>query len=226
MKKNGFVFIETIIVTAVLTVSLLMIYLTFTVTLSNEKRRLGYDDTGYLYNTYYIETFLKSLELKTYINTYFSDNNVYLKQLSCDNLLFKDMTSSVGISQKNLCEKIIYQNSLNVSKVYISRYDLNTLKECLAKGKNCTNNTLKKNIENLNNNLVFYIRTLTKDPLYDPSTTYRLIIEYVEEELDYENVKNKKNGKCESDYVVNPSNSSKCIRKYTKYYYSNVNIKM
>src|SRR5574344_2256543 len=70
MKNRGFVFVETIVVIAILTVSLLTIYLTFTNVLENEKRRATFDDTAYIYKTYYIEDFLVSLYMDKFINTY------------------------------------------------------------------------------------------------------------------------------------------------------------
>ena len=44
MKKNGFVFVETIIAIVVLTSSLLLLYSTFSKILQSEKTRVYYDD--------------------------------------------------------------------------------------------------------------------------------------------------------------------------------------
>lgn len=62
-NKKGFVFIETIVVVAVLTVSLLMIYSTYSATLRKEKNRMSYNDSVYLYRTYYLEKFFRNFRL-------------------------------------------------------------------------------------------------------------------------------------------------------------------
>ena len=219
MNKKGFVFVETIIITTVLTVALLSIYLTFTVALSSEKRRLGYDDVGYLYNTFFIEKYFRSLQINSYIDTYFKDNTIQIKQISCnDNILYDNMNN-----QKTICEKI-FNNSADfgVEKAYITRYDLNDIKDCISKGNSCPN-AKRKNIENLSNSMIYYIRTLSKEDGVDVNNTYRLIIEYKETEKDYENTKTR-NGKCDSDYEYD-SSKGKCIRVITKYYYSSIDLK-
>ena len=57
MKKNGFVFVETIIVVAVLATSLILMYISFNKIIINEKKRITYDDISYIYRTYYLEDF-------------------------------------------------------------------------------------------------------------------------------------------------------------------------
>lgn len=72
MKKNGFVFIETIIAIVVLTSSLLLLYSTFTKLLQSEKTHVNYDDMAYIYRTWYIKNELKELNLNSvlyYLNT-------------------------------------------------------------------------------------------------------------------------------------------------------------
>mgnify|MGYP004538490225 FL=1 len=55
MKNNkGFVFIETIIVTVVLTTTLIFLYSNFSKRVLDERKRLYYDDISYIYKTLYI----------------------------------------------------------------------------------------------------------------------------------------------------------------------------
>lgn len=51
-NKNGFVFVETIVVCAVLAVSLVTIYSSFILIVNNQKRRNNYDQTVYNYRAY------------------------------------------------------------------------------------------------------------------------------------------------------------------------------
>ena len=57
--KKGFIFVETMVVIAFLGTVLLTVYSSFTTVLDNAKTRLAYDDTVYLYRTYYILSFLE-----------------------------------------------------------------------------------------------------------------------------------------------------------------------
>lgn len=61
-KKNGFVFVETMIVVVILIVSLLVIYSSYMGLISNERRLSRYDDPAFIYKTYSIAKFL--LEMK------------------------------------------------------------------------------------------------------------------------------------------------------------------
>lgn len=61
-KKNGFVFVETMIVVVVLVSILLIIYSSYANLISLEKRQARYDDPLFIYRTYAIGEFLVSLE--------------------------------------------------------------------------------------------------------------------------------------------------------------------
>ena len=64
-KKNGFVFVETMIVTVILIASLLLIYIQYTALISNEKRLARYDDPAFIYKTYQVADFLLTLKDET-----------------------------------------------------------------------------------------------------------------------------------------------------------------
>ena len=59
MNKKGFIFIETIIVTAVVLASLMLVYSLYISSIASENRRLRYDDTAKLYETFYKKIFRK-----------------------------------------------------------------------------------------------------------------------------------------------------------------------
>ena len=68
-NKKGFVFIETIIMIVVLAASLLILYNSYSSSVSDEKRRLTHDDTSYLYRNYYLlEHILSADNLSSFIN--------------------------------------------------------------------------------------------------------------------------------------------------------------
>lgn len=60
-KKNGFVFVETMIVVVVLIALLLILYSSYAGLISNERRRARYDDPAFIYKTYVAAKFLMSL---------------------------------------------------------------------------------------------------------------------------------------------------------------------
>ena len=61
-KKNGFVFVETMIVVVVLVTTLLIIYSSYTGIISIERRRARYDDPSFIYKTKTIADFLVELK--------------------------------------------------------------------------------------------------------------------------------------------------------------------
>ena len=215
MGKKGFVFVETIVVTVVLTVALITIYATFNSVLTNEKKHMAYDDTGYMYRTFYVQNFLANLNIKGYINNYFSDNSILIKQLYCNDVsLYHDNEEMHSMSV--VCEKLInIPETLDIKNVYITRYDLSNLKNCIY--NNCSDANLKKNIENLDLAFINYIKSLKPNQFYNDK--YRLIIEYEESEYDYSNYMKPKNSTCQADYeLIN----GKCIRDVHKFYFDNI----
>ena len=63
MNKKGFIFVETIIVIAILLSSLMLIYSLYASSVSNENIRLRYDDTAKLYEAFYLRKYLESFNL-------------------------------------------------------------------------------------------------------------------------------------------------------------------
>lgn len=59
-NNKGFIFLETIIITVVLTTTLIFLYSNFSKNINDEKRRLYYDDIAYVYKTIFIRNAVKS----------------------------------------------------------------------------------------------------------------------------------------------------------------------
>ena len=68
MKKKGFVFIETIVVTGFLITSLMVLYTLFVATNNRETRKLRYDDSPKIYETYYLYRYLESFKLNDLVD--------------------------------------------------------------------------------------------------------------------------------------------------------------
>ena len=55
MKKNGFVFMETVVVVCLLSVTLLMLYGSYSHVLRKSGEKKNYDTTDSIYTTYYVK---------------------------------------------------------------------------------------------------------------------------------------------------------------------------
>ncbi len=186
-KKKGFVFVETLVVTAVLTISLLASYSTFSALVIKEKERITYNDSAYLYRTYYIEKFLKNFSLynvRDYIDSETTINGKKVKRayskIGCSGDLFPPEANH------NLatCEALI--NSLNVENLYLTFKDLGYLQQCNNWEGDCAV------FATLDDGMAEYIKTIggsSKTGNEASQSGYRIIAEY----------KEKKDGtKCDS----------------------------
>ena len=141
-KKNGFVFIETMVTIVILATALLAMYSLFTNMLVNEKRRVYYDDPIYVYRANYLIDIFKErfffasnneLNPDQHINMedILIDNDdtgtpykAYLRSFSCDNDIFNDEY----YSSKKDCRQFFYEQRLY--RVYISQFDLSYMDTC------------------------------------------------------------------------------------------------
>lgn len=90
MNNKGFVFLETIIVTVVLTTTLIFLYSNFSKTVNDEKRRLYYDDIAYMYKTLFIrQALIKHINKDVFDKAVINANNV---KVNGDN----ELTNSLG----------------------------------------------------------------------------------------------------------------------------------
>lgn len=79
--KKGFALLETIIVITFVTVSLLLLYGTFTSMLLNREKNIEYDDAANIYKMYYLKEYLLLNGMNDYLNI--SD----IREISCDDFL-------------------------------------------------------------------------------------------------------------------------------------------
>ena len=85
--KKGFALLETIIVITFVTVSLLLLYGTFTSLIENKEKNILYDDASNIYEMYYLKEYLELNGL----DQYFGVGNII--QLSCDDFSFASCSS-------------------------------------------------------------------------------------------------------------------------------------
>ncbi len=184
MNKKGFVFVETIIVIAVIMTILIMLYGSFISILNQERRDMTFDDVTYVYRTFYIEDFLVSLNLEQYIKDHLETPNSagkmpLLATFTChDDSLYnlRDENGNNNPSEedkKNFCEALTDGGRLEVENIYITRYDVSDLTSCMNTDNSirCASN---EELRNLTPGAVNYFRTLSGNE----ENAYRLIIEY------------------------------------------------
>lgn len=173
MKKNGFVFVETIIAIVVLTSSLLLLYSSFNKVLQAEKTRVYYEDVNYIYRTYYIKNRINELNINALLNDLINNQDKYFV--------------TVGIEYQDLFkghekEKTYFSNMLNdfeVSQMIILKENkIDNLKRCTLECSLDSNCNEYENCNGLYTNLsedfINYLKTI----YIDVSCTYILAIEY------------------------------------------------
>ena len=149
MNKNGFVFVETIVVITVLTTALLLLFSSFNNILKKEKERMNYDDVAYIYRTHYLKNTLDKLNLNDVLTTFNSDDNKYF-------LTINKETTNLFIDREN------YQNYFNkilddyeVEEMFIVKTkELDNLKACLI-DKSCDNE--------FDEEVIKYLKTINVD---------------------------------------------------------------
>ena len=159
MNKKGFVFVETIVVTAILLASLVLVYSSFVASNNQETRRLRYDDMNKLYETYYLKQYLESFELDMlkarindttlYQNIYPGQSDLFGAAYNGEKLFFEDLWLDLHI-------QTVLLTTYDVSKIFSTCDSANPAGLCS------------------NNNLMTYLRTLDNDS----ETGYRLIVEF------------------------------------------------
>ena len=173
MKKNGFVFVETIIAIVVLTSSLLLLYSTFNKVLQSEKTRVYYDDVTYIYRSYYLQNRMNELNMMAVLNDITSNQDKYFVTVGVEyQELFKGYEK----------EKTFIANMLEdyeVSQIIILKENkLDNLKNCTLE---CSLDTTCNEYENCNgiytnlsDEFISYLKTI----FVDVSCTYVMAVEY------------------------------------------------
>ena len=225
MNKKGFMFVETIMVMTILTTSLITIYITFSRVLINEKRRAMFDDTSYLYRTYLLEDYLVSLNLNNYIKKYLVDAGKKIIVFNAEdgslyNIYEYGSRNDKEAGKQAFSNKVISNGDdyLQISRIYITYYNVNDLKQCLTKSNknSCTNNASMEALNNMSTNAILYLKTLS-----GTDDGYRLIVEYQEEYIDYNKKGKLKDGNCTNGYV---KENNTCYRKVTENYYNSTKL--
>ena len=129
--KKGFIFVETMVVIAFLGTVLLTVYSSFTTVLDNAKTRLAYDDTVYLYRTYYILSFLEENNLTDYIKDKFGAGrgatDTIISEFGCSGS--KQILQSGNYhSEQEFCTSMV--NTWNVNHIFIMPYNVNKVVSC------------------------------------------------------------------------------------------------
>jgi len=173
MKKNGFVFVETIVAVVILTSSLLLLYSTFSKILQSEKTRVYYDDVNYIYRTWYVKERINSLNIMAALRDITSNTDKYFV--------------TVGIEYDNLFtgyerEKTYISNLLEdyeVSQIIILKENkIDNLKKCTLEcslDSNCNDYENCNGLyTNLSDEMINYLKTI----YIDVSCNYVLAVEY------------------------------------------------
>ncbi len=160
MEKNGFIFIETIVIVAILTFSLLVVYTSYNSAITKEKNRLKYNDTVYLYRTYNIVNYLKNNGLKN-MKSLVKDNA--LIQFNCRHNIL-----NLSIENQKFCDSLFIE--YHIKKIYISKNDVSFVQNCTSSiAGDCSIFASDQNLYN-------YVKTIG-----DKGTAgYRIIVEYSE----------------------------------------------
>ena len=134
--KKGFIFVETMVVIAFLGTVLLTVYSSFTAVLDNAKTRLYYDDTLYLYRTYYILAFLEDNNLTDFIKDKFGSGRTVSDKLIVEFGCSGSDQIIRGGKNESKDERVFCQstvNNWNVKHIFIMPYVVNSVVECTNK---------------------------------------------------------------------------------------------
>lgn len=226
-KKNGFIFIETMIVVVVLLASLLLIYSSYMGLVSNNRRMARYDDPEFIYKTYSVGKFLLDLKDEngsSIIANKIKEQNTIIKQIESgnqdnskspivyisinDNDLFYD-ASSVDNKSGNETRKDFFStlyNSLNIQTIILLNKKQITSSE----------EGVKINESEISSDLYKYLMSI--DVSGDKEDQTYLIVMYAE----------KVNGSsCDVNRLLNNDQEKELIKRESActYYYANLKVK-
>jgi type II secretory pathway pseudopilin PulG len=120
MKKNGFVFIETIVVICVLSVTLLLLFSSYSYMLRKSRERGLFDNTDSIYKTYYVKQMIDRYKSSYGANDsrtsikFYIDRNSECKQMGSYASYVCDLSSD-SYSGQLLSAKLSYE----VEKIYL-----------------------------------------------------------------------------------------------------------
>lgn len=154
-NNKGFIFLETIIVTVVLTTTLIFLYSNFSKNINDEKKRLYYDDIAYVYKTIFIRNAVKSTINDTIFQRAIDDNKTNNRNSLKNNFVYLfnseskycNLYESTDLDNMN-CNaenyKSLYFDNTYIKDVnelykfktliYFKTADLTNIKKCINKG--------------------------------------------------------------------------------------------
>ena len=112
-KKNGFIFVETVIVTCVLLTSLMVIYSLYVHSINTETRYTRFDDPVKLYESYYLSKYFKSFDFH-YLIENIKDNCSYSEQNQCMSNSTCIWNQSRRACEKNYSYELIWQGRSDI----------------------------------------------------------------------------------------------------------------
>ena len=209
-KKNGFVFIETMIVIVTLLVSLLALYSAYVSLIRSERIRVRYDEPSFIYKTYNVGKFLLSL--------YDDDGNPILANKIEQSLRYDSTVPYISINvddadlfstsynNENSKRKSFFSqmyNSMNIQNIIIVSTGRNSLKK--LKAPYYSDNILPENFRK-------YLKTIDTDT---SNRKYYLVIEYAE----------KVNGNaCSPNQLIGQRESGQVVESSCTFFYSNIEL--
>lgn len=159
-NKKGFIFVETIIVTAILLASLMIVYSLFTSSYSQENKKIRYDDASKIYEVYYLKRFFQEFNLEE-IKARDIDANLFF-YVNC-------VGDTMSANDRSMCDAML--SNLHVKQIIITTHDLGKILECDP-------DNAKASIICANNSLINYLKSLD----YANSGSYFFIVEFAETE--------------------------------------------
>ncbi|MEG2457962.1 MAG: hypothetical protein RSB41_03635 [Bacilli bacterium] len=102
MKKNGFVFLETIVVLSVLMITLIGIYTSYNFIINNSKSKIYYDNINDVYKVNIVKKLISNLEVPT------NENYKILENTTCTSSMNADCTAVLG--RFNVNQVVIISN--------------------------------------------------------------------------------------------------------------------
>lgn len=175
MKKSGFVFAETIVVVAVLSVGLIVLYTLFSRIYISENRRINYDNTENLYQVYFLKEFLEENNLSNCFYE-FESGQMYskLKTDKDKDDLNEDECNLFPDSSSDLAEfYYALLKELKISDIFITNYDVNYLKNNEA-------------LFRFDATLIYYISTLATNKSneeLEELDAYRIIVRFEDKKI-------------------------------------------
>ena len=184
-KKKGFIFVETIIVTAILLASLMVIYSLFTSSYSQENKKIKYDDESKRYKVNYLKRFFQAFNLEE-IKARDINSNLFFNV----NCVGDAMTSN----DRSMCDAMLA--NLHVKQILITTHNLDSiLSNCDPESG--VSPSAKASIICANNSLLNYMKSLD----VDNTSSYFFIVEFAETE---DGEKCEENDPCFTSYAYVP----------------------